>query len=113
MEKNNARQGSLFLDKNGKNKLPKEKHVQVLRGLAIKILNSGLTETEIIDGEKVHFTYRLAKLMASLVHDYEEIISQMMRKGYLVVRTKDPEPESYYVCATLKEGIALKMKLAA
>jgi hypothetical protein len=104
-------QGNLPFGKEAKS--PKPKHVQILRGLAIKLLNSGLTETEIINGEKVHYTYYLAQLMNSLGYDFKQFIEPMTRKGYLINRTKDPEPESYYICATLQEGKELKIKLAA
>ena len=103
--------------KTGKNtkeiKLPKPKHVQILRSLALRIINSGLTQTDHVNGEIVHYAYGLAEKMSGLGYDPKAFIPQMAERGYLVVRSSDPEPESYYICTSLKKGHNLKLALAA
>ena len=91
--------------------LPKPKHVQVQRGLALRLME--FTETEFIDGIEVHYAYNVAEKMSSIGYNPRTFIPQMIKKGYLVIRTKAPEQESYYICKTIAEGQTLKMKLAA
>ena len=95
----------------GKNKLPPQHNIQILRGLATRLINSNLMETDYINGEEVYYSYRIAQIMADWGYNPQIFIPQMIKKGYLFVRETDPE--SYYVCKTLKEGTWLKKTLAA
>jgi len=84
-------------------KYPDVKHAQILRGLALQLINNDLTETEYVNGEKRHFSYNLHDKIGSLRYDPSMMIPQMQKEGYLVVRTK--YPESFYIFTSKKEGL--------
>jgi len=86
-------------------KMPKPKHVQVLRGLAIQLINSGLTETEMIDGETIHYAYNLTKSIWALGYNAESAIREMLKHGYLVRRTFNPDSESFYIFTSKQKGL--------
>ena len=87
-------------------KFPGVKHVQVLRGLAVQLINNNLTETEFVDGEERHFASNLHDKIGSLRYDPSMMIPQMLKEGYLVIRTKDPE--SFYVFTGKSKGLAFR-----
>jgi len=105
MKDKKGRQGKLPFRK--EIELPKPKHVQVQRGLAIKLLNTGFTETDRINGEDYPYLYKIAEHMSNLNYSAETFIRQMVASGYLVIRTKAPDQESYYICRTKEQGRAL------
>ncbi|MBN1325784.1 hypothetical protein JW977_02275 [Candidatus Falkowbacteria bacterium] len=88
----------------------KTKHVQVLRGLAIRILSASVPEYDYIDGHKVPYLYAevLQATMAGLKYNPRDCIPQMIREGYLVARTKDPDQVSFYILTSKKQGQIFK-----
>ncbi len=85
-----------------KAKFPGTKHVQIQRGLALQLINAGLTETERVDGEGVNFAYQLHDKIGSLKYDPSMMIPQMLKSGYLVQRSNNPE--SYYIFTNMRKG---------
>jgi hypothetical protein len=99
-------------------KMPKPKHIQVLRGLAIKVLHSTVPEYEYVNNEKIPYLYgeTLNNAIIALNYDPKNLIPQMIKEDYLVVRTTDPDQVSFYIMVSKKAGqnlrIALKGKAA-
>lgn len=89
----------------------KPKHVQIQRGLVLRIINCSLTEVEYVNGTPVHFVYNLNEIMASLGYDPSVFIPQMLKNGYLVVREKDPL--SFYLFSSKKKGQEFRRHLKA
>ncbi len=94
-----------------KAKFPGTKHVQIQRGLALRLINAEVTETEIVNGEEVHFAYQLHDKIGSLKYDPSMMIPQMLSSGYLVKRSNDPE--SYYIFTSKQKGLAFRRQQEA
>lgn len=91
-------------------KMPRPKHVQVLRGLAIRILNATVPENDFIRDEKVPFLYTetLNKTIIALGYDPSYVVPQMIKQGYLIVRTQEPDQISFYIMTSKQKGHALR-----
>lgn len=91
----------------------KTKHVQVQRGLAIKILGSYVpTEYDICDGIKVPVIYEsvLVETIKSLGYEPKSMIAQLLKSGYLVVKDKEPDAVSFYIVTIKEAGRVLQGK---
>jgi len=95
-------------------KMPKPKHVQVLRGLAIKVLRSTVPEHEHVSGEKVPYLYAqcLNNTIIAMGYDPDNMVPQMIKNGYLVPRTREPDQISFYILTSKQKGLALRQKAA-
>ncbi|MGB9743262.1 MAG: hypothetical protein ACPLW9_00880 [Minisyncoccales bacterium] len=85
---------------------PRQKHIQVQRGLITKIINIGLLESEFVNGEMVYISYNLSELMTSLGYNPWFFIPRMIKNGYLMVRETDPL--SYYLFKSKKQGLTFR-----
>ncbi len=61
--------------------------------------------------EKVFLVHDVANKIRNMGHDPNEIMQNMMKKGYLVPNSK--EPEIYYVFTVPAQGLRLAKYLAA
>ena len=83
-------------------KLSKEN--KLLKEIARKL--RGMAESEYQRSEKLFFVHEIHEKINGLGHHPSKIMSQMLNKFFLVVRTKDPE--SYYVFLKPGQGMRLK-----
>ena len=95
-------------------KLPKIKHVQVLRGLILKLLNLNVAEKETVDDIEVSYLRedQLLNAINNLRYNGRNMIVQLLMEDYLVIRTPPGEQEqtTYWLCPTKKIGSHLKPK---
>ena len=92
----------------------KSKHVQVLRGLAVRILSASVPEYDFIDGNEIPYLYAnvLQATIAGLKYNPTDCIPQLIREGYLVARTKEPEQISFYILKSKKQRQIFQKKAA-
>jgi hypothetical protein len=83
-------------------KLSKEN--KLLKEIARKL--RGMAEIEFQGSERLFFVHEINEKINGLGHHPSKIMSQMLNKFFLVVRTKDPE--SYYVFLKPGQGMRLK-----
>lgn len=95
-------------------KMPRSKHVQVLRGLAMRILSASVPEYDFIDDNEIPYLYAevLQATIAGLNYNPANCIPQMIREGYLVARTKEPDQVSFYILTSKQKGRAMRRKAA-
>ena len=89
------------------------KHVQVLRSIALTLSQEMVLESETSDEQEIFYIYHehLAQKLGDLGHkDPVSIINQLITHGYLVFRTTEPEPISYYIFESKKQGQEFKRK---
>lgn len=98
-------------------KLPKGiKHVQVLRGIILKVIDEMILEKENVSGQDLKFVYHehLIEKLADLGEDNPKSkINQLISHGYLVIRSQEPEPVSYYVFNSKTQGQKFKKNKTA
>ncbi|OGY43006.1 MAG: hypothetical protein A2Y67_03400 [Candidatus Buchananbacteria bacterium RBG_13_39_9] len=113
MKKNTAKGKKVSKGPNGERvKMPKPKHVQVLRGLAIKILNSASPQYDYYDGKKVPYLFleTLNATIMALNYNPQLVVPQMIQEGYLIPRPQ--EENSFYILICKQAGKNLKIKAA-
>jgi len=91
----------------------KTKHVQVLRGIILKVLLGMVTEPETVDEVAAFFIYHdhlLQKLEAMGERDPVSKINQLIDHGYLVYRTTAPDAISYYVFKYKSHGLEFRRR---
>ena len=93
-------------------KSSKIKHIQVLKGLVVQIINLGVAEKEKVNDLEVPFMYedQLMSTINNLKYEARAMITQLLKAGYLAVRTphEDQGQATYWLCATKKIGETLR-----
>ncbi len=94
-------------------KMPEAKHIQVLRGLAIKILAATVPENDYFDGEPVPFLTQecIYSTIDALGYKPERDISLMKKHHYLVPRSEAPDQITFYILKSKKRGQDLLLTL--
>lgn len=89
------------------------KHVQILRSIALTLIKEMALKSETVNEQQVSYLYHehLVQKLSDLGHKNPvSTINQMITHNYLVFRTTEPDPVSYYIFDRKTQGQEFKQK---